>query len=1325
METFPLTPSQMGILLACNKQPLSTCYNLPCAIPYPKEIVPERLAEAVRMVISARPGLRIHFVKEENGLVRQYADDAMAIPVSVAATDEAFVSQYIRHGFVRPFQLLGDNPLCRFEIFTTESHCWLLCDFHHIIADGITIAHLFFSRDLPAAYSGTLSADASSQNEMLFLEAEAETVALGQSAYQRDRDFFLSMFEQVEMTRLDVVEPTHRDVPDFDRPARSSACQYVNRGRVDEWCARHHAHPHAFLMTAFNIVLAKFCHTRQLAYATLYHGRHKRDLRNAYGMFVRTVPVVSVVNPKESVSQAVEDVQRQLFAVMRHHQYPFTHFCHDMQAAPGITFAFQGENILEQVAIDGKTAKGRQLERDQMDGELSCVVYTQQENYEIRTEAMWHHTPWADLVAQAMRDAVEYILCHPDMMMGDVDILGEKEKNEIMTLSQGGRMVVDFHRTWVDDFLDRVGDNPDNLAVADGTMTLTYGELDRWSAAVAQSLINESATSPYVGVEAVPCAAFAVAALAVMRAGKAYIPIDPHWPQQRRMDILKEAQVKVLLRPGDMCPPDADSHIDCINRAIPDAPAYVIYTSGTSSHPKGVVISHRALYNLVRFIVAEWRLTAKSRISCHSSLAFDASIEDLFPVLTTGGAVYVMPEEVRRDPEAIHRFIDQHQITGGCYTTALAPVLAGCRHPSLDYVCLGGEKLRRVPLMDCRVINTYGPTEFTVDSTYYTLTGNEDGDIPIGRPLPGNAAFVTDPFGMLLPKGVVGELCLHGVQMASGYLHDQTLTAERFTDARFIEGKVYHTGDLAWWDEAGMLHYVTRQDRQVKVNGFRVAMDEVEDYIASLTDVGQVAVCPMTIGKHEVLCAFFSADRELSENELSVALRDRCPEYMIPSLFVQLEHFPLTSTGKTDYRKLQRMPMRERTEYRAPQNALEAVLCHIFSKVLEMENVGATDDFFQLGGTSIAVMQVMAEAEKAGVQMAYGDVFQCPTPQALARKVEGNFNPEDIDLTKYDYAPLHRFLSEPDEQDTLPPLHDIHGRILMTGATGFLGAHVLHQLMGQGDSTVCCVVRAATPLLAWERMEKTWRYYFDRPLPVHVRKRMEVVVGDLADQRLLTTLEEKEMEMVIHCAADVRHFAPGDTLMDVNTNAVARLADYCLAHGLPMVHVSTLSVAGFSPSGKPLTLTDRELYIGQQFREHYSLTKFMAERVLLERMATHGLKALIVRVGNLSPRLTDGRFLRNPERNTFTMAMRMMAAEGVMPQAAADVEVDVSPVDVVARELFDLLDDGVAVGVTHLSHPCPGGIPHLLKSLTNNPIRMIDDEAFRQRFSHLLPIILF
>ena len=395
----------------------------------------------------------------------------------------------------------------------------------------------------------------------------------------------------------------------------------------------------------------------------------------------------------------------------------------------------------------------------------------------------------------------------------------DDQLKRILSVSEGEKFEYDPSCTWVDLFLKMVKEHPQDIAVEDAEGVLTYRELDDASNRIAGYLLS-SGLKPdgFVGVRMSRNKGFPAVILGIHKAGGAYVPIDLDYPQDRVTYMLADSEARIII--------NDDSAADAVRtgsplspadyRCRPDGLAYMIYTSGSTGRPKGVMIQHKALLNFVHFIRERWHLTADSRIACHSNFAFDASVEDLYPVLTAGGTLVIIPEEIRKDIFEMRAFIQDRHITGGCYSTRFGQILAADQELNVSYLCLGGEAMTSVPKVTGSVYNTYGPTEFTVDATYFELEkGKEYNPIPIGRPLFNCAAFILDEKLEPLPLGEVGELCLSGPQLALGYWKRPDLTAEKFTEIRIAEGdvrKIYRTGDLARYNEDGQLELCGRMD---------------------------------------------------------------------------------------------------------------------------------------------------------------------------------------------------------------------------------------------------------------------------------------------------------------------------------------------------------------------------------------------------------------------------------------------------------------------------------------------------------------------------------
>ena len=397
-----------------------------------------------------------------------------------------------------------------------------------------------------------------------------------------------------------------------------------------------------------------------------------------------------------------------------------------------------------------------------------------------------------------------------------------------------------------------------------------------------------------------------------MKAGAVYVPIDMEYPEERKRFIIEDSEAKLVINEQWLkanCrteevqnPKDKNNFNDQLSIVnCPSSPAYIIYTSGSTGKPKGVMVPHRALSHFLQFIADEWRLSAESRISCHAPFAFDASIEDLYPVLTVGGTVCIVPEDATKDLHLLHQFITDNRITGGCFTTQLGQMLLD-EYPDLpvDYLVVGGERMTKNPSCHCRLINTYGPTEFTVDATWYELELERQYDnIPIGRPLHNQTAYIIDSGRRLLLQGMAGELCLAGMQMATGYWKREELTKEVFTDI-IVDGKpvkVYRTGDLCRWNEQGLLEYLGRIDQQVKLRGFRIELGEIESQALKFEGISQ-AVASVYDG--QLLCLYYTADCDIDEGVLKEFLAKSLPDYMVPAAYIQLDELPLTPNGKVD-----------------------------------------------------------------------------------------------------------------------------------------------------------------------------------------------------------------------------------------------------------------------------------------------------------------------------------------------------------------------------------------------------------------------------------------
>ncbi|HEX8273213.1 MAG TPA: amino acid adenylation domain-containing protein [Longimicrobiaceae bacterium] len=555
---------------------------------------------------------------------------------------------------------------------------------------------------------------------------------------------------------------------------------------------------------------------------------------------------------------------------------------------------------------------------------------------------------------------------------------------------------------------------PDRVAVEGGDGALTYAELDRRAGAVAAGLRARGiGPESRVAIFVDRSAGMLAALLGVLKAGGAYLPLDPAYPADRIAYILEDSGARAVLTEralagalpafaGEVVLLDEIPAGDAGAAGAPVAPenlAYVIYTSGSTGKPKGVQVPHRAVVNFLHAMRERPGLAADDVLLAVTTLSFDIAGLELFLPLAVGARVVVASREAAADARLLAERIASSgatamQATPATWRMLLASGWGG--HPGLRALCggeaLDGELARRLRPQVAELWNLYGPTETTIWSTAQRVDAT-DGPPPIGRPIGNTRVYVLDDALDPVPPGVEGELCIAGDGVARGYLHRPELTAERFVPEPGGGGAtMYRTGDLV--RGGAEIRYLGRIDHQVKVRGFRIELGEIEAALARLPAVRQAVVAAREDGTGErALAAYLVAEPGglPPVGELRAALAAELPEYMVPSAFVELEALPLTPNGKTDRRALpapgDAARVRTGAEYLAPRTSLEEVLCATWAEVLGVERIGVRDNVIDLGAHSVMATQVITRLELLRVRLSLRAVFDAPTPEELARTI--------------------------------------------------------------------------------------------------------------------------------------------------------------------------------------------------------------------------------------------------------------------------------------------------------------------------------------------------
>ncbi|MGO5542324.1 amino acid adenylation domain-containing protein [Blautia sp. HCP3S3_H10_1] len=1287
-ENYPLTNTQEGIFIECTANMGSTIYNIPYLLKLDKKVDLDKLARAIDSTVAAHPYLKTRLFMSEEGEVLQKRDDALAYKTQI-------INGMNKENLVRPYMLFNEQ-LFRFEIYRTCDGNYLFLDIHHIIADGTSLGIII--NDINRAYSGeTLETEVYTSYDLALDNRDA----LAGETYKNAEDYYRSIFEKAGGS-INFYPDKNGPVPTAELYHRETSEFTVQD--VKAFCKKHGITENVFFISAFGITLGKYNFRKDAVFTTIYHGRNDSRLSDTVGMLVKTLPVYCDFSG--STEDCLNDVQQQLINSMNNDIYPFSQISHEFNIKADAMVIYQGDNFAFD-NIGGEYAKEEPVQLNMAKAPVSISISIERNKFvfEIEYRGDMYNEETIQYLADNLEATADGILreCDPS----DIRLMFEEET----------RMEDDpFHagKTFVDLFREAVEKYPDRPAVRDGMGEITYKELDKMSDYVAQKLTeNGFGREKAAGILCGRTKEFAVAYVGVMKAGGAYVPLDPEYPQSRIEYMLKDSGAENLLVINryrslvgfydqniislDEVAEEAED-FELSVELTPPAPenlAYMIYTSGSTGKPKGVMLEQRNLLNLIEYILITRKLTLDDIVAEFASFCFDASVIDLFAPLTAGAVLYILPESIRKDAVAVGKFIKDEKITTATFPTQMGELVAELLDdaPALRFVTLGGEKFKYYRERTYQMINGYGPTENTVSSTEFWVDRQYD-NIPIGKSQRNIRSYIVDENLNRLPVGASGELCHAGRQIARGYHNLPEKTASVFVENPFSvceeDKRLYRTGDMVRMKGDGNIEYIGRIDSQVKIRGYRVELGEIEGAVLKHELVKGAAVTVVEKGGNKYITAYYTGE-SIPDDQLKTFLEPLIPDYMMPSFFVHIDELPITPGGKIDKKAL---PMPEITtaanaDYVEPVTTVQRTLCEIFEKALGIEKVGIEDNFFEIGGSSLTASKVAVMCLSKNISIVYADIFKYPTIRELAAIVDNSEAFENSqsgnEFADYNYNRIQSVISGNVEENIDRVTKEQLGDIMITGATGFLGIHILKAYLDNYDGKVYCLVRKGKYESMEKRMMHMLMYYFDNPCQELFRNRIICVDGDITSKEQVEKFADYKFSTIINCAACVKHFAAGDVLEKINVHGVENLIEFCKNNGRRLIQISTVSVAGEGSDGVPpmsRVFCENDLYIGQNITNEYIRTKFLAERAVLEAVSA-GLDGKIIRVGNLMSRNSDGEFQINFITNGFLRSLRGYKAVGKFPIGGMHEIAELSPIDCTALAVLRLVQTDRRFTVFH------------------------------------------
>jgi amino acid adenylation domain-containing protein len=1018
----PLSFAQRRLWFLEQMDPGTPLYNIPMGLRLSGPLNIHAVEQALSELVRRHEPLRTSFKGDEERL--QFIHRAERICLTLVdlsnVSDERqmrLARKLFREESERPFNLAAP-PLIRFKLVRlSRAEHLLMLTVHHIVADGWSLRVLF--SELEELYSANLA----SRRTPL---PEPALQYIDYAAWQQEQSTQPAMVQHSNYWREQLAgAPPLLELPaDRSRPAHQSwrgGSEPVSLGpeltdALSALSRAENATPFMTLLAGLQALIARYTGTNDIVVGTPVANRTPREVESIVGLFTNVVPLRTNVSGDPTFRELLARVRSVCLSSYDHESYPFERMVQEIVGgrtlahAPivQVVLAMQGQPLQNssgaELKISPLSYEGRVAKFD-----LTLFLSESEDGLqgwlEYRTDLFdaWRITGMVEHLRSLLTAAVD----DPALRISELPLLSDDEQRQI---------VFGWNQTQADStsalapdlFEQQAAENPDAIAASDTNGSVTYAKLDSRSNQLARYLRGlgvgpEKIVALYLprGVK------FVEAALAVLKAGGAYLPLDVNSPAERLRLMIEDANaVAVLSESGveeklqQLCATVVGLDV-AYERAKRESAkplrrgagelnlAYVIYTSGSTGKPKGVQITHQGLMNLVHWHQKCFGVAPEDKATLLASPAFDASVWELWPYLTAGASVHVPEPETEYSPALLQNWLVQHGITITFVPTPLAEsmlMMDWPSHSSLHTILTGGDKLHQYPSQDhsFKLVNNYGPTEASVVATSGLITAKDRSSSPplIGRPIANTQAYVLDSFFGPVPAGVPGQLALSGHGIMRGYVGRPDLTAERLRPNPFSTeagGRVYLTGDVVRHLRDGRLEFLGRIDRQLKLRGLRIEPGEIE---AALTEHPYVRKAAVEIDESMliayVVCEGGNGDLD---SELKEHLKRHVPDYMVPARYVKLEELPLTESGKIDRARLPKLETRDEHKRDAgPRNAAEEVLIDIWQDVLGVDVVGVYDDFFALGGHSLLAARAASQVrERLGVQVGVRQLFERPT----------------------------------------------------------------------------------------------------------------------------------------------------------------------------------------------------------------------------------------------------------------------------------------------------------------------------------------------------------
>lgn len=1262
----------------------------------------------------------------------------------------------------------------------------LIFSFHHAIADGWSIASLI--NEFIQAYVWNNPINNNCNNLSYGEFVYNEQIALKNKKSIAFWDKYLCNVELVHVKwKFDYKEmqPKNMLVSSFNLTITEvqilEAIANKNSVSID-----------TIFLYAYLKVLSFFYNNEKVLIGLVTNNRLEKDNgTELFGLFLNTIPFKFCISNKNTINQEIKALFKKKIEISQYKNVPYGYLKSKFKKEfYEFAFNFVHYHVLKN-SIKNITKIGG-YEKTNIPFLLTIYQNLQGEfNIEFKVHSNFIDEDYLNYFASYFKQALSNILINNNksyqIALSETDYKKIVEKwsspykNKISTL------------TITQAFELQAIKFPNNIAVNSDGFIISYQELNYKANQLAHFLQINYHIKPneLIGICLLKNEYLIISMLAILKLGAAYVPLKDNYPNFRINQIIQDTQSKLIitnqiytekfktifkeqnLNISSLIIDNFNIQailrdFSCSNPQInanSNNLACVIYTSGTTGNPKGVMVEHKGIVSLVKDTNYIRILPTDSFLQL-SDTAFDAAAFEIWGALLNGAKIFLQLDifKMYSNINNFKKFILKNKISILWLTKTMFDQIYSYDNKvfkSLNYLLVGGETLNYSLVKDlicsynkpANFINGYGPTE----NTTFSCTLNVDQEmiksnnsIPIGKPITNRSSYILNKEFLLLPIGVIGELYVSGIGLARGYLNQPIITQEKFIINPFqtekekqlgINDKLYKTGDSARWLPDGNLEYIGRVDSQVKVNGYRIELSEIENKIVNYKEVKQAAIIvkenidDKSLLSHKHLVAYYTSSSKLDENLLLSKLAMELPNYMLPNFFIKVNNIPLTINGKLDKNSLPLPEFINKNNYIPPRNNLELIICEAYNQTLNLpeQQISIDDDFFKLGGNSILVIRLVAKLQH-NFKINVNDIFKLRSPAKIASSIKFAKNnlKNRLNKVKVFYKKLLNNkkqdfgLMQEKNYQYFKEIKNINfslrpkqiNNVLLTGGTGYLGCNILYQLLKFTEYKVYLLVKNNKFDNPYIKLNNKFKFYFNIDLEIY-QDRIFVLPSDIAKNNLdLDDIQYQQLvtsiDSIIHCAALVKHYGYYEEFFLTNVSATVNLLELCRRTRLKDFHyISTIGIfmEGYVKNYSYYVFNENDNVDILENRNNFYLdTKFKGELTVINYREL-GVNGNIYRVGNLSMNSTNYRNQENIEENAFFIRLKTMVKLGTIPKELSNVEI--SPVDYTALAIIKIFEQSELNNQTyHIFNPHEANLLKLLLPYKELDVIMSNMESF-------------